>query len=183
MIDYISYPNPIFVRESTKLLDGQWNVDIISTDGARFHGQIQVPFCPESMLSGLSYTKRIETCTYSKQIHVDAEQLQNKKVLLHFGAVDYETRVFINSQYLGTHTGGYTPFMFDITDTLHDGDNYLFVETSDHTTNQQAHGKQTHKDYSFGCFYTRTTGIWPLDAFARNTGGGIMVEKTRLFAD
>lgn len=160
MIDYVSYPNPIFVRESTKLLDGQWNVDIISTGGARIHGQIQVPFCPESRLSGLSYTKRIETCTYSKQIHVDAEQLQTNKMLLHFGAVDYETRVFVNNQYIGSHTGGYTPFCFDITEHLHDGENYLFVEVYDYTTNEQAHGKQTHKDYSFGCFYTRTTGIW-----------------------
>ena len=160
MIDYISYPNPIFVRENTEVLDGQWNVDIISTDGVRTQGQIQVPFCPESKLSGLSYEKRVETCTYSRQFSVDAEQRQDRKILLHFGAVDYETRVFVNSRCVGTHKGGFTPFCFDITEYLCNGENYLFVEVSDHTTNQQAHGKQTHKDYSFGCFYTRVTGIW-----------------------
>lgn len=160
MIDHISYPNPIFVRENTEVLDGQWDVDIISTDGVRTQGKINVPFCPESKLSGLSYEKRVETCTYSRQFHIDTEQLQDRKLLLHFGAVDYETRVFVNSRCVGTHKGGFTPFCFDITEYLCNGENYLFVEVSDHTTNQQAHGKQTHKDYSFGCFYTRVTGIW-----------------------
>lgn len=160
MIDYLSYPNPMFVRENMELLDGQWNVDIISTDAERTHGPIQVPFCPESILSGIAYKKRIENCTYSRQFYVELENLQNRKMLLHFGAVDYESRVFINNRCVGTHKGGYTPFCFDITQYLHAGNNYLFVEVSDHTTNRQAHGKQTHKDYSFGCFYTRVTGIW-----------------------
>ena len=160
MIDYISYPNPIFVRESTELLNGSWNVDIVTQEGERIRSEIQVPFCLESKLSGVSYKGRIEACTYSRQISVDMAQLQDRRILLHFGAVDYEKRIFINSKMVGTHTGGYTPFAFDITDYLHDGENYLFVEVADYTTNQQAHGKQTHKDYSFGCFYTRTTGIW-----------------------
>lgn len=160
MIDYLSYPNPIFARESTQLLDGQWNVDIISTDGERSHSKIRVPFCPESRLSGLSYAKRIESCTYSRKLYVDTEQLQEKRMILHFGAVDYIARVFVNDHFMGTHIGGYTPFCFDITQYLHNGDNYLTVEVSDFTTNNQAHGKQTYKDYSFGCFYTRVTGIW-----------------------
>lgn len=160
MIDHITYPNPIFVRENTEILDGQWDVDLISTDGVRTQGKINVPFCPESKLSGLAFEKRIETCTYSRKFHVDTEQLKDRRIILHFGAVDYETRVFVNSRCVGTHKGGFTPFCFDITEYLCNNENYLFVEVTDHTTNQQAHGKQTYKDYSFGCFYTRVTGIW-----------------------
>ena len=121
MMDYLSYPNPSFVREKTLNLDGQWGVDIISTDGMRTQGQIQVPFCPESKLSGLSYQKKIETCTYSRQFCADLEQLKDHRLLLHFGAVDYESRVFVNSHCVGTHKGGFTPFCFDITDYLCNG--------------------------------------------------------------
>lgn len=159
-MNYLQYPNPIFARENITLLDGQWNIDIISEDNERVNCVIQVPFCPESALSGVRYTKRIETCTYNRQFTLEQDRLDGKRIMLHFGAVDYNAQVYINDRLVDCHTGGYTPFSMDITDYVRIGNNNLFVRVHDYTRNNQAHGKQTHRDYSFGCFYTRTTGIW-----------------------
>ena len=82
-------------------------------------------------------------------------------MLLHFGAVDYDCWVYINGQGVGFHRGGYSPFTFEITDVLQRGENTLVVYAEDDTRSPlQPSGKQSPRCESFGCLYTRTTGIW-----------------------
>ncbi len=89
------------------------------------------------------------------------ESWLDKRVLLHFGAVDYEARVWLNGKDVGSHRGGYTPFALEITDLLQADENVISVYVEDDTRSSlQASGKQCPDFYSRGCHYTRTTGIW-----------------------
>lgn len=151
-IDYIQYPNPSFVREEMLLLDGDWEYY-----SERKNGIIKVPFCPESVLSGIEDTGFIPTCRYKRKIKLP--QYHQERVILHFGAVDYLARVYLNGHFCGQHKGGYTPFAFDITNFLQE-DNILEVQVEDFTAENTPTGKQSHREKSYGCFYTRTTGIW-----------------------
>ncbi|MCQ2589563.1 MAG: hypothetical protein MJ179_03985 [Treponema sp.] len=150
-IDYLSFPNPSFIRENILFLD-DW---VFSTNNKTFE-KIIVPFCPESKLSGLQLTGFINECYYETEF----VNSFNDRCILHFGAVDYRTDVFINNQYVGSHVGGFTPFEFDITDYLKDGTNKLNISVFDNERRSSLTGKQSYKLNSFGCFYTRTTGIW-----------------------
>lgn len=151
-IEYINYPNPNFIRKNMESLDGIWE---FSLDGLSWRN-INVPFAPQSELSGIQYTDFIHNCFYKKRFN-----LQNKDtgVVINFGAVDYETKVFVNGKFVGSHTGGYTPFSFDITEYVSEGDNLLELHVMDELKNVPT-GKQSFKKQSFGCFYTRVTGIW-----------------------
>ena len=89
------------------------------------------------------------------------EDAKDKKAILHFGAVDYKTTVYVNGEEVGTHVGGYTSFSFDITKHLKDSGNYITVCAEDDAKcDLQPSGKQCHLYHSYGCYYTRTTGIW-----------------------
>jgi len=122
--------------------------------------KILVPFCPESKLSGIEYTDYMDAVWYRRTVTMTKEELQGR-VLLHFGAVDYECEVFVNGESVGKHIGGYTSFTFDVTEALKEGDNTLVVYASDHIkSNLQPSGKQSKEWASKGCYYTRTTGIW-----------------------
>lgn len=150
-IDYLSYPNPSFIRENIVYLNN-W---LFSTDNKKFR-KINVPFCPESKLSGLQLTGFINECYYKTTF----KNTFKDRCVLHFGAVDYRTDVFVNDKYVGSHVGGYTPFEFDVTDYLNEGINKLKINVFDNERRNSLTGKQSHKLNSFGCFYTRTTGIW-----------------------
>ena len=119
-----------------------------------------VPFCPESKLSGLGLaTNYMPQVWYRRHFQVPAA-LRGKRLLLHFGAVDYTARVWLNGQFLGEHRGGYTPFAFEVTSGIRDGDNELVVHVIDDLrSGLQPGGKQSYGK-SEGCVYTRTTGIW-----------------------
>jgi beta-galactosidase/beta-glucuronidase len=97
---------------------------------------------------------------YKREIEVPENWL-NGKVLLHFGAVDYETEVWVNGQSVGTHRGGYSSFCFDITGQVLAGRNTVTVCAEDDVrSGLQPSGKQSAKYDSYNCLYTRTTGIW-----------------------
>ena len=145
-------PNPIKYRESTVELADGW---LFSFDGETWQN-INVPYAPQSELSGIGYTDFIYKCFYKKTFSVSPT---DKRVIINFGAVDYECELFINGKSVGTHKGGYASFAFDITDFLLDGENLLLLEVTDNEENIPF-GKQSYKQKSFGCFYTRTTGIW-----------------------
>lgn len=149
----LDYPNPIFIRENIEILDGKWD---FSFDNNKWI-DINVPFCPESKLSGIGYTDFIPKCYYKKKFIY--KQIR-ERLYLHFGAVDFATKVYINNQFAGEHKGGYTPFSFDITNLVNIGKNEIFVDVQDDDLENQARGKQSSQKNSFGCFYTRTTGIW-----------------------
>lgn len=146
-------PNPIFARDNTlEILDG-WE---FSFDNKKWQ-PINVPFCPQSRLSGIGYTDFIRECFYRRKLTAEAN---GKRIMLHFGAVDYHCSLYVNGKYVGGHTGGYTPFALDITDFMHQGENDLLLCVYDEDEEVRASGKQCRRRNSFGCFYTRTTGIW-----------------------
>ena len=163
------YPRPQFVRDGWMNLNGVWEFEMdMGNSGLsrgvqnkeKLDGTILVPFCPESDLSGVGYKDFIPAVWYKRAFTLPAEAM-GKRVILHFGAVDYQARVWVNGQEVGTHKGGYTPFSFDVTDVLKDGENVIVLNAQDDTrSGHQPSGKQSPKYESFGCFYTRTTGIW-----------------------
>ena len=163
------HPRPQFYRESWRNLNGTWQFDFDFGDSKKAQGwagkdslplEITVPFCPESMLSGQGYTDFMDAVWYRREISLSGEELAGR-VLLHFGAVDYHCEVFVNGQAVGSHDGGYTSFTVDVTAAAHPGVNAITVYASDHLrTGKQPSGKQSHQFGSYGCFYTRTTGIW-----------------------
>lgn len=152
-IERLQYPDPNFIRKKTQIINDGW---LFSFDGVSWR-EIRVPFCPESKLSGIGHTDFIEQCFYQKKIDLHKT---DERVIIHFGAVDYRCILYVNGGYVGSHVGGYTPFSFDITDVCSEGENILYLQVFDHEQRVCPSGKQSHKKQSFGCFYSRTTGIW-----------------------
>jgi hypothetical protein len=161
------YPRPQLVRQDWVNLNGLWNYAIQATDGAapeRYDGKILVPFPVESALSGvkrmLAPTNRL---WYQRTFHTPDLKGQ-KRLLLHFGAVDWETKVWVNGQIVGEHRGGYDPFSFDITAAVKPGAaNELIVKVYDPgTALYQPDGKQNYKKFikPGGIAYTASSGIW-----------------------
>lgn len=165
------YPRPQLQRTEWLNLNGSWEFSIKSLengisegflDGKPLGSEINVPFCPESRLSGICNTDFM-TCVWYRRCFVlpDSWQKEDRLTHLHFGACDYKTHVFINGLKVGTHEGGYTSFSFNISALLKDGENSIAVcAEDDHLSGKQPSGKQSPQKESFGCFYTRTTGIW-----------------------
>ena len=123
--------------------------------------KITVPFCPESELSGIGYTDFIPCVWYQRNINIPAEW-NGKKILLHFGAADYETKVYVDGKMVGEHKGAGSSFNFDITSYVKAGQQAnLVVRVYDNLRGgMQPGGKQCTALYSAGCSYTRVTGIW-----------------------
>lgn len=157
------YPRPIMERADWMNLNGLWNYSIQqagATAPTAFDGQILVPFPVESSLSGVQKTVGQENeVWYQRNFEVPAKW-KGKNILLHFGAVDWKADVWVNDIKIGSHTGGYTPFSFDITPFLNKaGAQKLVVRVWDGTDNGfQPRGKQVNKPG--GIFYTSVTGIW-----------------------
>lgn len=163
-----AYPRPELVRENWTNLCGEWEFEFDFGRSGKARGmqekahleqKINVPFCPESELSGIGYKDFIPACWYRKT--VTAPHAENERVLLNFEAACHITEVFVNGTSVGKHRGSYTPFTFDITDHLTDGENSLAVYCiSDVRDGTQPSGKQSDRYHSYGCYYTRSTGIW-----------------------
>jgi len=163
------HPRPDLERDAWLNLNGTWQFEIDNDEtgeqrglrsGTDLAGTIVVPFCPESALSGVANTDFMNRVWYRRGIAIP-EAMRGQRLLLHFGAVDFQAKVWLNGMLLGEHKGGYTPFAFEITDGVVDGNNELVVSATDHTrSGMQPAGKQCFERESFGCVYTRTTGIW-----------------------
>ena len=163
------HPQPQMERSAWRSLNGAWQFAFdFGRSGLDRHFErrdaldttITVPFCPESVLSGVHHTDFIPAVWYARAFTLSQEELAGR-VLLHFGAVDYEAHVFVNGEPAGTHRGGYTSFCFDITDLCRAGENRLSVYAEDdNRSGKQPRGKQCESFDSQGCDYTRTTGIW-----------------------
>lgn len=156
------YPRPIMQRADWQNLNGLWNYAIRpagETEPHEFDGQILVPFAIESSLSGVQKTVGDANELWYSRTFTVPSKWKDKKILLHFGAVDWKADVWVNDIKIGQHTGGYTPFSFDITPALVKGDNKLVVKVWDSTDKSyQPRGKQVNKPG--GIFYTPVTGIW-----------------------
>jgi beta-galactosidase/beta-glucuronidase len=156
------YPRPQLERKDWQNLNGLWDYAITGKDAAKpekWDGQILVPFCAESALSGVgkSVTPN-QLLWYHRKLDMP-QNWNGKKILLNFGAVDWESHVFVNDKEVGTHKGGSDPFSFDITSFLVPGENHLVVRVWDPTdSGSQPRGKQ--KFNQEGIWYTPVTGIW-----------------------
>ena len=163
------HPRPDRKREDWICLNGEWDFEIDNAlvgkerkyfKRSSLDGKITVPFCPESKLSGVAHTDFMNSVWYRRDIAIPSEW-QGKRVILHIDACDYDTTVYVNGNEVGNHRGGYTPFAFDITDSLIGVGNYITVCAIDDTRSpRQLSGKQSTRLDSYGCYYTRTTGIW-----------------------
>ncbi len=164
------YPRPQFVREPWINLNGTWTYafDFGKSGWERgfaespgFAQPITVPFCPESALSGVKYTDFIEDMWYQRFIDIPVDWAE-KNIILHFGAVDYESEVYIDGALVGRHWGGTVAFAFDISPYVTKGQRHnLVVHVRDEVrSGSQPGGKQSPRYKSFACSYTRTTGIW-----------------------
>jgi len=194
------HPRPQFVRSEWMNLNGQWQFEIdngrsgeargLSKEGAALNSTILVPFCPESRLSGIANTDFMYGVWYKRTVTLEEV---TGKVLLHFGAVDYRCKAFVNGIPVGEHKGGYVSFTFDITAAVRPGENEITVYAEDDTRDRLIpSGKQSVQYHSYGCSYTRTTGIWQTvwlefvpEAYIRKvkyfpniTDGSVTVEAT-----
>ena len=170
MIPRSEYPRPQFEREGFMNLNGEWDFCIDNERSGKERGffekdaafgkKITVPFCPESELSGVNHKDFMYGVWYKRTFALTEEQAK-KRTVLHIGAADYKTAVFINGKEAGTHKGGYVSFEFDITALVAEGENTVTVYCEDDTRSRFIpSGKQCERFGSYGCLYTRTTGIW-----------------------
>ena len=156
------YPRPQLERKDWLCLNGEYDYAVTGENAEKpesFDGKILVPFSIESSASGVCRPLKPEERLWYRRFFTLGEEYKGKRTMLHFGAVDWQCTVWINSVKVGEHTGGYNPFSFDITDALTDGENELVVKVYDPTdSGHQQRGKQVHK--SVGFWYTATSGIW-----------------------
>lgn len=162
------HPKPQFQRQNWLNLNGQWQFEIdngrsgeergLQTKGVKLSGSILVPFCPESSLSSVGNKDFMLGVWYKRAVKIDKT---DERIQLHFGAVDYGCKVYVNGVFVGEHQGGYVSFFFDITDAVCQGENEITVYAWDDARDPMIpSGKQSPRYHSSGCHYTRTTGIW-----------------------
>ncbi|MBO5879372.1 MAG: glycoside hydrolase family 2 [Clostridia bacterium] len=154
------YPRPQLVRNSFICLNGFWDFCISKKKEIPtvYNEKILVPFPPESELSQINRNIGKSDVLYYRRFFTVPEDFIQKKLLLHFGAVDRETRVFVNGKSVLTSDCGYIPFSADITDYITDGENELILEVTDGSSTLYPYGKQRKK--RGGMWYTNVSGIW-----------------------
>lgn len=155
------YPRPQFVRNSYINLNGCWKCEFSKSSElpSDFKTDITVPFSPETPLSGVGRVlEPSEYLHYEKRFNITSD-FNKGRVFIHFGAVDQIADVYLNGVHIGSHSGGYTPFSFEITDNIKEGENRLNVTVRDFSdTKQYSRGKQ--KFNRGGIWYSPQSGIW-----------------------
>jgi beta-galactosidase/beta-glucuronidase len=159
------YPRPLLRRDAWLPLNGAWDFSI-DRDGrwklpqqVEWQSQIQVPFAPETEASGIGDRGFFQACWYRRRFTIEGAGAE--RVILHFGAVDYEARVWLNDRLVMTHQGGYTPFEADVTDALVPGEQTVVVQACDDPHDlSKPRGKQDWQLDPHGIWYVRTSGIW-----------------------
>jgi len=162
-----THPNPLLERASWRSLNGPWQFAYDDAgawkkpDQVVFDREILVPFAPESIKSGIGDTGSHPVVWYSRRIKLDQEERKGR-LLLHFGAVDYYAKVWVNGQLVAEHRGGHTPFSADITEAIGNTEALeIAVRAEDNPKNLgQARGKQDWEENPHVIWYPRTTGIW-----------------------
>ena len=152
MIPRSEYPRPQLMRDKWMNLNGKWQFEFdfgvsgqekgmhAEDSGRLYSKEITVPFCPESKLSGIEYKDYMNSVWYRREVNIpDDWNLSKGYVILHFGAVDWQTYVWVNGGLSGGHQGGYTSFSIDITNKVRSGNNIIVVQAIDE---KAAHGSQ-----------------------------------------
>lgn len=156
------YPRPQFVRDRWLNLNGLWDYAITAKTApapTKFDGKILVPYAVEASLSGVGKVLQPDQRLWERLRFSTPAAWKGERILLHFGAVDYECTLWINGGLVGSHTGGFDAFTFDITAFLKEGENELLLGVTDPTdTGEQPRGKQVLKPS--GIWYTPVSGIW-----------------------
>ncbi len=167
----LAYPRPQLQRAHWQDLCGPWDFTHDDQDVGRregwsrgdgpFETTIQVPYPPESELSGIHDSAVHPVVWYRRAVRLEPVG-PGRRSLLHFGAVDYRAEVWVNGRLVASHEGGHTPFHADITDTLDDaGDQVVVVRAEDPVDDPaQPRGKQDWRPAPHDIWYHRTTGIW-----------------------
>jgi len=183
------HPQPQAVRAAWQTLNGEWqyeetnriNIDKKFLKAKKFKEKINVPFCRESELSGINRKGFIKSVWYKKDF-TTPKSWNKKTVRLHFGAVDWYARVWVNDVLVGEHKGGQAPFVFDISKVIKSDKNTIILNAFDDVQGGlQACGKQSPKLKSFECCYTRTTGIW--QSVWLEAAGTSYIEKFKVISD
>ncbi|MEZ5426901.1 MAG: glycoside hydrolase family 2 TIM barrel-domain containing protein [Pyrinomonadaceae bacterium] len=167
------HPRPDLVRAQWQTLNGQWEFEFddqnrgmaegwYKAPARKFSRTIQVPFAFQTKLSGINDPSYHDVVWYRRTIDVPPDfRSRDKRVMLNFGAVDYEAIVWVNGERVGDHRGGHVPFSFDVTDLLKEGKNSVVVRAFDPSTDRTIpRGKQFWEPKSAVIWYTRTSGIW-----------------------
>ena len=166
------HPRPDFYRPQWLNLNGPWEFAFYEADPLdtifehllkHFRNRplpltIEVPFPYQSQLSGIGKDDVCPSVWYRRQCTVP-DEWAGQRVLLHFGAVDYHSQIWINDTLVGHHRGGHVPFSFDITPYLQEQENTILLKVVDALDIDQPRGKQSWC-HPFACWYTQTTGIW-----------------------
>jgi len=150
------YPRPMLKRENWLCLNGSWELFAKRGENVDFVGNILVPFPPESRISGIGRSIAADKLVYKRCFFLEKEE--NKRVILHFGAVDQMAEVYVNGEKAAYHEGGYLPFSADITSIAKSGENTVQVEVTDKLDTDLPYGKQRKK--RGGMWYTPISGIW-----------------------
>jgi beta-galactosidase/beta-glucuronidase len=164
------HPRPDFVRADWRTLNGPWQFEFDDANAGlagrwyaadhKLARQIVVPYVFQSRLSGIGDPAFHDVVWYRRTFDVP-DAWKGRRLLLHFGAVDYEAIVWVNGQMVARHEGGHTPFNVDVTHALVPGANVVTLRVWDPSTDRAIpRGKQYWRPKSEGIFYTRTTGIW-----------------------
>ncbi len=154
------YPRPQMRRDSYVNLNGLWDFGVRKNRFPEsFESTIRVPFCPESLLSGLQTHYPEGNALCYRRFFTLPDGFVQGRVLLHIGAADQHLQCYVNNQKVGTHSGGYTNMTFDITDALTDGENELRIRCFDDMNDlSMPYGKQSKK--RGGMWHTPVSGIW-----------------------
>ena len=163
-LPFPEYPRPQLQRTDWLCLNGKWDYlggkDIASTLNPQkvvaFNAKVEkilVPYCPESVISGIERKQEINMW-YRRDFSIPAAW-NNKEVIVHFDAVDHDATIFVNGQKAGTHAGGYDAFSLNITSLLKSGKNTLVVAAHDLNDGRTPSGKNGPRGD-----YTYTSGIW-----------------------
>lgn len=164
--DGANHPRKIFRRDRWSSLNGEWDFSFdnqekmfVPEDVKQWTQKIIVPYAPETSASGIGDTDFHSRCWYKKKFILKDV---TKRIILHFGAVDYQAKIWVNGQFIGEHEGGHTPFYFDITNVINpEGEQVIVLRADDDPFDlTKPRGKQDWQKEPHSIWYPRTTGIW-----------------------